>query len=306
MHPVRIASLYSLKSQSEHQLWDADSFVSCLSELDLSWNPQISPNQLNYLLSMNCLKALKCLRLRGCSTFQSISTNKQCPINLPVSTLEVSSLSWLNNNSSEVFMKNLEKFNTFKESSFGDQLLNSICSALIKGNIRLQILDMGHCQLTYHCLTSLKSLFGTPGISITTLIIDHNPMLRNVVVSNNCPFPSWIQILQAIAQPASAVVSLTIDLPEIPDNDSDALTAAFNSVEAKLLPTISSTPLQELVIIYNEVRINDDWTVENFSNHNNKSMKSRFLFMLSNLFTKRFGKMIKITKKKFCVTFSIL
>lgn len=109
-----------------------DSFVSCLSELDLSWNPQISPNQLNYLLSMNCLKALKCLRLRGCSTFQNISTNKQCPINLPVSTLEVSSLSWLNNNSSEVFMKNLEKFNTFKESSFGDQLLNSICSALIK------------------------------------------------------------------------------------------------------------------------------------------------------------------------------
>ncbi|CAH8429489.1 unnamed protein product [Schistosoma intercalatum] len=283
-----------------------DSFVSCLSELDLSWNPQISPNQLNYLLSMNCLKALKCLRLRGCSTFQNISTNKQCPINLPVSTLEVSSLSWLNNNSSEVFMKNLEKFNTFKESSFGDQLLNSICSALIKGNIRLQILDMGHCQLTYHCLTSLKSLFGTPGISITTLIIDHNPMLRNVVVSNNCPFPSWIQILQAIAQPASTVVSLTIDLPEIPDNDSDALTTAFNSVEAKLLPTISSTPLQELVIIYNEVRINDDWTVENFSNHNNKSMKSRFLFMLSNLFTKRFGKMIKITKKKFSVTFSIL
>ncbi|VDO54983.1 unnamed protein product [Schistosoma margrebowiei] len=247
--------------------------------MDLSWNPQISPNQLNYLLSMNCLKALKCLRLRGCSTFQNISTNKQCPINLPVSTLELSSLNWLNNNSSEVFMKTLEKFNTFKESSFGDQLLNSICSALIKGNIRLQILDMGHCQLTYHCLTSLKSLFGTPGISLTTLIIDHNPMLRNVVVSNNCPFPSWIQILQAIAQPASAVV--------IPDNDSDALTAAFNSVEAKLLPTISSTPLQELVIIYNEVRINDDWTVENFPNHD-KSMKSRFLFMLSNLFTKRF------------------
>lgn len=59
-----------------------------------------------------------------------------------------------------------------------------------------------------------SSLFGTPGISITTLIIDHNPMLRNVVVSNNYPFPSWIQILQAIAQPASAVVSLTIDLPE--------------------------------------------------------------------------------------------
>lgn len=95
-------------------------------------------------------------------------------------------------------------------------------------------------------------------------------------------------------------------LPIVPDNDSDALTAAFNSVEAKLLPTISSTPLQELVIIYNEVRINDDWTVENFSNHNNKSMKSRFLLMLSNLFTKRFGKMIKITKKNFSVTFSIL
>ncbi|CAH8429602.1 unnamed protein product [Schistosoma rodhaini] len=300
------ANCYDYQNERIFHSLSTDSFVSCLSELDLSWNPQISPNQLSYLLSMNCLKALKCLRLRGCSTFQKSSTNKQCPINLPVTASELSSLNWLNNKSSEIIMKNLEKFNNFEKPSFGDQLLNSLCSALIKGNIRLQILDMGHCQLTYHCLTSLKSLFGTPGISITTLIIDHNPMLRNVIVSTNCPFPSWIRILQAIAQPASAVVSLTIDLPEIPDDDSDALTAAFTSVEAKLLPAISSTPLQELIIIHNDIMINN-WSLENSSsNHHNQSMKYRFLFMLSNLFNKRFGKMIKITKKNFRVTFSIL
>ncbi|VDQ07874.1 unnamed protein product [Trichobilharzia regenti] len=84
----------------------------------------------------------------------------------------------------------------------------------IKGEIRLQTLDMGHCQLTYHSLTSLKSLFGTPGSSITTLIIDHNPMLRNVIISDTQPSPAWIRVLQATTQSASALVSLTIDLPQ--------------------------------------------------------------------------------------------
>ncbi|KAH8855947.1 Dynein regulatory complex subunit 5 [Schistosoma japonicum] len=229
-----------------------DSFVSCLSELDLSWNPQISSNQLLRLFSMNCLKALRCLRLRGCSKMNPVN-NHLCPITLPISTLELSSFNWFNKHSYEVFMKYLQKFNNFDKPSVGDQLLNSLCSALIEGNIRLQILDVGHCQLTYHCLTSLESLFGTPGTSITTLIIDHNPMLRNVIISDTCPFPSWIRIFQAIAQPASALVSLTIDLPQIPDNDDNlnALTAAFTSVESKLLPPVSPTPLQEFIGDYN-------------------------------------------------------
>ncbi|KAK4473331.1 hypothetical protein MN116_004493 [Schistosoma mekongi] len=284
-----------------------DSFVSCLSELDLSWNPHIYSNQLHRLFSMNCLKALRCLRLRGCSTSNSVN-NHLCPITLPISTLELPSFNWFNKHSYEVFKKNLQKLNNFDKPSIGDQLLNSLCSALIEGNIRLQILDMGHCQLTYHCLTSLKNLFGTPGTSITTLIIDHNPMLRNVVISDTCPFPSWIRILQAIAQPASALVSLTIDLPQIPDDDDNlsALTTAFTSVESKLLPAVSPTPLQELVIVYNDIL--DDWTPENISNYNisNNSIEHRFLSMLSNLFIKRFGKMVKITNKNYQVTFSIL
>ncbi|KAH8855942.1 Dynein regulatory complex subunit 5 [Schistosoma japonicum] len=283
-----------------------DSFVSCLSELDLSWNPQISSNQLLRLFSMNCLKALRCLRLRGCSKMNPVN-NHLCPITLPISTLELSSFNWFNKHSYEGFMKYLQKFNNFDKPSVGDQLLNSLCSALIEGNIRLQILDVGHCQLTYHCLTSLESLFGTPGTSITTLIIDHNPMLRNVIISDTCPFPSWIRIFQAIAQPASALVSLTIDLPQIPDNDDNlnALTAAFTSVESKLLPAVSPTPLQELVIVYSDTL--DNWTPDNTSNYNvsNNSTEHRFLSMLSNLFIKRFGKMVKITNKNYRVTFSI-
>ncbi|CAH8428862.1 unnamed protein product [Heterobilharzia americana] len=293
-----------------------DSFVSCLSELDLSWNPHISPTQLVDLFSMGSLKALRCLRLRGCSTsFSSKSdlSTIQCPTNLPLSSFELSSVDWLPKSSSKELMKQIEKFDSLDKPSLGDQLLIALCSVLIGGNIRLQILDMGHCQLTYHCLTSLKSLFGTPGASITTLIIDRNPMLRSVMISETHPYPSWIRVLQATAQSASALVSLTIDLPQLPDNNSDALTAAFTSVESKLLPALSPTPLQELVLVdYDIIHWTPDIYLNNNNNTNNNvpvvsnSSTHRFLTMLSNLFTARFGKMVKINNKNCRITFSIL
>ncbi|CAH8824065.1 unnamed protein product [Trichobilharzia szidati] len=232
---------------------NTDSFVSCLSELDLSWNPHISPSQLVNLFSMNSLKALRCLRLRGCSTPNNVNmlTLNQCPVSLPIDSFELSSFNWLSSNySSTMLTKDIEKLNNFDKPSSGDELLKALCSALISGEIRLQTLDMGHCQLTYHSLTSLKSLFGTPGSSITTLIIDHNPMLRNVIISDTQPSPAWIRVLQATTQSASALVSLTIDLPQIPENNPDALTTAFTAVESKLLPVLSPTPLQELVIVH--------------------------------------------------------
>ncbi|CAH8428948.1 unnamed protein product [Schistosoma turkestanicum] len=298
------------RKESLCRSFSTDSFVvSCLSELDLSWNPQITPQQLSCLLSLHCLNSLKCLRLRGCSTYYKFSSmhqhHHQCyPFQLPISTFDLT-LFEKSLNIDPMIKKRMENFNQSSSATIGDQLLIAVCDALIKGNIRLQLLDMGHCQLTHHCLNSLKNLFGTPGTSITSLLIDHNPMLSNVIVSNDCPFPSWIQIIQAITQPASALVSLTIDLPQIPDNDLNALTVTINSIEAKLSPTLSSTPLQELSIIISNGTV-DDWTNEDTFNYQNQSIKCRFFRMLSNLFTKRFGKLIKITRKNHSVTFSIL
>ncbi|VDQ12013.1 unnamed protein product [Trichobilharzia regenti] len=109
--------------------------------------------------------------------------------------------------------------------------------------------------------------------------------------------------------------------PGIPENNLDALTTAFTAVESKLLPVLSPTPLQELVIVHYKAI---QWTPPNFctdSNNNNSNNNSnaqvntnsgdntaihRFLSMLSNLFTTRFGKMVKITNKNYRVTFSIL
>ncbi|VDP98740.1 unnamed protein product [Trichobilharzia regenti] len=128
---------------------NTDSLVSCLSELDLSWNPHISPSQLVSLFTMNALKALRCLRLRGCSTPSSSSsianalTLNQCPISLPIDSFELSSFNWLSSNyASTMFTKEMEKLNSLDKPSSGDELLKALCSVLITVSCFFRILHL--------------------------------------------------------------------------------------------------------------------------------------------------------------------
>ncbi|GAA50905.1 hypothetical protein CLF_105204 [Clonorchis sinensis] len=141
---------------------------------------------------------------------------------------------------------------------------------------------------------SVDPLVGTPGTSLTTIQLDGNSGLCGCSLSTGLICDSWIQILRATALTASAVVSLTIDIPDVDGND-DALSAAINAVELKLLPQCSSTPLQQLTL----VGIPSDWQPpkslllsDNLS-HSTTTNSHRLCNALTNLFNNRFGSLAK-------------
>ncbi|TGZ67360.1 hypothetical protein CRM22_004852 [Opisthorchis felineus] len=269
---------------------DLGTTVSALSEIDLSWNPHLSADDLSLLISSTALAGLRTLNLRGCS--QS-SAPAQYATSLPLSSNQAEEARWW-------FVPS--KFTTSYASSFkfppepshGDRLLDTLSKLLLEGRFRLQVLDMGHCQLTHHCLDSLRNLVGTPGTSLTTIQLDGNSGLCGCSLSTGLICDSWIQVLRATALTASAVVSLTIDMPDV-DGDDDALSAAINAVELKLLPHCSSTPLQQLTL----VGIPSDWQppksllLSDDLSRSSTTNSHRLCNALTNLFNNRFGSLAK-------------
>ncbi|OON23473.1 leucine Rich repeat-containing domain protein [Opisthorchis viverrini] len=269
---------------------DLGTTVSALSEIDLSWNPHLSADDLSLLISSTALAGLRTLSLRGCS--QS-SAPVRYATSLPLSSTQAEEARWWFV-PSKLTASNASSFKFPLEPSHGDRLLDTLSKLLIEGRFRLQVLDMGHCQLTHHCLDSLRNLVGTPGTSLTTIQLDGNSGLCGCSLSSGLICDSWIQVLQATALTASAVVSLTIDIPNV-DGDNDALSAAINAVELKLLPQCSPTPLQQLTL----VGIPSDWQppksllLSNDRSRSTTTNSHRLCNALTNLFSNRFGSLAK-------------
>ncbi|VDP86418.1 unnamed protein product [Echinostoma caproni] len=139
------------------------SAISALAELDLSWNSHLSTSRLALLLEMPSLAGLRSLRLRGCSTIVGILP---IPTNMPVDQNTLASCAWFpyKVDSSTVSHHMIE--------SSGDRLVHTLAQAMSKGHFRLQMLDLGYCQLTTHCLDNLRSLHPPfPGSSCTRSFI---------------------------------------------------------------------------------------------------------------------------------------
>ncbi|CAH8458383.1 unnamed protein product [Dicrocoelium dendriticum] len=178
--------------------------VSHLSELNLDWNPHLSTEDISTLLESSALAGLRSLTLRGCSMPE---TEHGYPTTLPLSPTQVASFRWttpLPKRSAPTFPRSVP--------SRGDRLLNALSTLMSKGHFHLQTLDLGNCQLSHHCLDGLRCLFGTLGTSLTTVQLDRNPGLAECdpVASN-----VWCEVLRATALSASALVSLSIDLPAV-------------------------------------------------------------------------------------------
>ncbi|KAF5397426.1 hypothetical protein PHET_08680 [Paragonimus heterotremus] len=187
----------------------------------------------------------------------------------------------------------------------GQTLLTTLPVTSAQGLFRLQRLDLGYCQLTNHCLTDLTTLFDTPGTSLTTIQLDHNPDLTGHIS------PGWSDILRATALPSSALVSLTIDMPNVNDDTDDSLAAAIAAVEMKLLPGLCSTPLQEFILDGAPcdwhlpkplMNIDLDRVKQGAGTFGAFSNSHRFCNALSSLFTARFGSLAnhKIGQNRIC------
>ncbi|THD26298.1 hypothetical protein D915_002811 [Fasciola hepatica] len=276
--------------------------VSALSDLDLSWNSQLSASSLSTLLSTTSLAGLRALHLRGCSCHIGPLS---IPISLPVDQITLASCAWSDHHMDKsVSPMTTRTTNNTTGFSAGDQLVLTLAQVMSKGHFHLQSLDLGYCQLTTHCLDSLRSIFGTPGTSLTTVQLDHNPDLFKsapTIFPRGSSNSGWIEVIRATAQTASAVASLTIDLPDV-DGDDDALSTALAAVEAKLLPGLSSTPLQELVLIgapdlpegseLGSATV-DAWTL---GTERQLSNAERFCQHLVTLFRSRFGTLARVRR----------
>ncbi|KAF8564490.1 hypothetical protein P879_07903 [Paragonimus westermani] len=175
--------------------------VSNLSELDLSWNPHLPSESLLIVLSSGCLMGLRSLSLRGCA----LPAEQTLLTTLPITSAQVTASRWLTFGTKKQDLLTTTLSNPLPSS--GDRIVRALSTVILQGLFRLQRLDLGYCQLTNHCLTDLTTLFDTPGTSLTTIQLDHNPNLTG------CVSPGWSDVLRATALPSSALVSLTIDMP---------------------------------------------------------------------------------------------
>ncbi|KAF7256371.1 hypothetical protein EG68_06775 [Paragonimus skrjabini miyazakii] len=273
--------------------------VSNLSELDLSWNPYLPSESLFTVLSSGCLAGLRSLSLRGCA----LPAGQTLLTTLPVTSAQVTESRWLTSGAKKQDVLTTDLSNPLPSS--GDGIVRTLSTVILQGLFRLQRLDLGYCQLTNHCLTDLTKLFDTPGTSLTTIQLDHNPNLTGHIS------PGWSDVLRATALPSSALVSLTIDMPNVNDDTDDSLAAAITAVEMKLLPGLCSTPLQELVLDGAPcdwhppkplMNIKFDRVKQGVGTLSAFSNSHRFCNALSSLFTARFGSLAnhKIGHNRIC------
>ncbi|CAL8099769.1 unnamed protein product [Calicophoron daubneyi] len=281
----------------------SDSCITVLCELDLSWNPSLSSAELLTFLSSRTFAGLRRLCLRGCSMETQRNLNIYSS-SLPFSMADIATFKWGPAVDKDKTENQTRSGKHQSGSSLGDQIVQTLSVLINKGRFHLQTLDLGHCQLTYHCLDSLRSLFGTPGTSLTSVQLDSNPgLVFCSPLNSTVQQRTWVEVLQATAHSASALVSLTIDMPDVCTDD--ALAAAVAAVESKLLPGLSSTPLQELVLV-GAPPVSDASSSTLTSLDSALSNDQKFSNVLAGLFSSRFGKLSKVKSSHDRISFGIL